>query len=51
MKCIICNQEVGNKGVSSHLRRQHGISNKDYYDKYLKKENEGKCIRFEEADL
>lgn len=44
MRCIICNQEVGNKGISSHLRRQHEISNKDYYDKYLKKENEGKCI-------
>ena len=34
--CKICNKELGSKGISSHLRRQHKISNKEYYDKYLK---------------
>ena len=43
MICKICNLEIGNKGISSHLRRRHGISNKDYYDQYLKKPDEGIC--------
>ena len=41
--CVICNQSLGSKGISSHLRRKHNITNKDYYDKYLKNENEGVC--------
>jgi uncharacterized protein YaeQ len=45
MKCEICNKEVnGTKGLSIHLSKNHKeISMKNYYDKYLKKENEGKC--------
>ena len=43
MICKICNLEIGNKGISSHLRRRHGISNKEYYDQYLKKPDEGIC--------
>lgn len=43
MICKICGKELNNKGISSHLRRNHFISNKEYYDKYLLKENEGKC--------
>lgn len=43
-KCILCNKNIENKGIGSHLRRQHNISNQEYYDKYLKKDNEGKCI-------
>ena len=42
-KCIICNQKLGSKGISSHLRRKHDITNKEYYDLYLRKENEGIC--------
>lgn len=42
-KCTICGQELGSKGISSHLRRLHGISNQEYYDKFLKKEGEGIC--------
>lgn len=41
--CKICNQELGSKGISSHLRRKHNITNKEYYDEYLKKEDEGIC--------
>ena len=41
--CKLCNKELSPKGISSHLRRQHNITNKEYYDKYLKKDNEGYC--------
>ena len=43
MKCSICNIEVGNKGISSHLRRRHQTSNQEYYDQFIKKLNEGIC--------
>jgi len=44
MKCEICNKEVdGLKGLSCHLVKYHKSDKKEYYDKYLKKENEGKC--------
>jgi len=45
MKCKICNKEVdGTKGLSIHLIKCHdNISIKEYYDVYLKKENEGIC--------
>ena len=40
-RCAICNKEYKNFGV--HLK-SHNISPKEYYDKYLKKnENEGIC--------
>ena len=44
MKCILCDLEIGNKGFSSHLKRKHNISNKEYYDKYLKRPEEGQCL-------
>ena len=37
--CKICNKEVD---LRTHLRT-HKISAKEYYDTYIKKENEGKC--------
>lgn len=45
MKCEICNKEMnGLRNLSSHLTQNHKIKNKkEYYDRYLKKENEGKC--------
>lgn len=46
MECGICNKEVNEtKGLSIHLIKKHkeDISVKEYYDKYLKKENEGTC--------
>ena len=42
-KCKICGQECGSKGISSHLKRKHQLVSKDYYDKYLKTDSEGKC--------
>lgn len=44
-KCSICDfsSEVYS-GLSSHIIQKHKIKIKDYYDTFLKKENEGKCI-------
>ena len=42
--CQICNKECKNNiGLSSHIR-SHDIPSGGYYDKYLKKENEGICL-------
>ena len=44
MKCLICGKETnGYVGLCSHIHL-HNISSKEYYDKYLKQENEGKCL-------
>lgn len=44
MKCKICEKETnGYVGLVSHLHL-HNISSREYYDKYLKQENEGKCL-------
>ena len=44
MICEICNVEKdGLKGLSLHLNKKHDINIKEYYDKYLKKENDGIC--------
>lgn len=43
-KCKICGKEIGNKGLTSHFKNTHSISSKEYYDKYLKQEGEGKCL-------
>jgi hypothetical protein len=43
MKCEICGREFKNyKSLSLHLRT-HKITSKEYYDKFLKKEDEGIC--------
>lgn len=41
INCILCGKEFNSQG--SHLR-QHNITNKCYYDKYLKTDDEGKCL-------
>lgn len=41
IKCEICGYESSRLG--SHVSQYHKIRPKDYYDKHLKKENEGKC--------
>lgn len=41
MQCIICGKEC--KSLGNHLL-EHKITAKDYYDKYLRKPNEGRCI-------
>jgi hypothetical protein len=47
MKCEICDYELKDiKGLSIHLSKVHkyeSIKIKEYYDMYLKKENEGSC--------
>lgn len=42
MICKICGKEVKNKGITSHLRK-HKMSDKEYYDKYVKTKFEGIC--------
>jgi hypothetical protein len=44
MKCQICNKEVKNlKSLSTHIQFSHENKKEEYYDKYMKSENEGKC--------
>jgi hypothetical protein len=40
-KCFICGELYSPFG--KHLISVHNITSKDYYDKFMKKENEGKC--------
>ena len=41
--CRICGREcVNNTGLVSHLQK-HNISSKEYYDRYLRKKDEGIC--------
>ena len=43
--CQICNKECKNfSSLSQHISRIHKLAIKYYYDKYLKKGNEGKCL-------
>lgn len=41
-KCLICDLEL--KTIGKHLKTKHNLTYKDYYDLYLKKENEGLCF-------
>lgn len=44
--CKICNKTIIGSYASftrSHLKNYHNISVKDYYDNYIKHDNEGKC--------
>lgn len=44
MKCEICNRECKNFiSLSSHVSYIHKLSSKEYYDKYLKQEDEERC--------
>lgn len=44
LKCEECGKlVVNNNGLASHIRRAHQMTPKQYYDKYIKKENEGIC--------
>jgi hypothetical protein len=44
MKCKICDKNCKNfQGLSIHVVKLHKIALKDYYDKFLKKEDEGVC--------
>lgn len=42
--CCICNTDIKND-IKEHLMlNHHNFSHKVYYDTYLKKQNESKCI-------
>ena len=41
-KCKICGEKF--KMLCKHVRHAHGITSKEYYDKFFKSENEGKCL-------
>ena len=44
IKCKICNEEFStNKQLSWHVKH-HNMTNKEYYDKYLKQPKEGICL-------
>lgn len=44
MKCKICDLECKSfPTLFSHLKRQHNLTNQEYYDKFFKKENEEFC--------
>lgn len=44
MKCEICHQECkSNISFVKHLKNKHDIESQEYYDTYLKKDNEGVC--------
>jgi len=44
MKCEICKREFQNaRGLCSHIQ-SHQMNVKEYYDKYLKRENDGVCL-------
>ncbi len=45
MECKICNSEINsNNHFGTHIKKYHNINSKEYYDKYLKKENEDICL-------
>ena len=43
INCKICQRKFPINGFCVHIFRSHGLRTKEYYDKYLKKENEGIC--------
>lgn len=44
--CKICDKHIKNyRGMSSHIRHKHNMAVKQYYDKYMKKENENICTQ------
>lgn len=42
MKCAMCGIEL--KFLNKHLENVHNMTQKEYYDTYLKKPHEGKCL-------
>lgn len=43
MICELCKKEFKLKSLAAHVKRTHNMDNKEYYDKYLKKPEEGTC--------
>ena len=52
MICQICNQEFTDAGFAYHIHFSHHLSDKRYYDRYIKVESEGICEKCgKEADF
>lgn len=44
IECKICGRECkSHASLGTHLRKKHNVLSEDYYIKYIKTENEGKC--------
>ena len=44
--CCICSKSFARfNGLARHLKVQHNLSPKDYYDQFLKTETDGKCLK------
>lgn len=43
IKCELCGLELPTTSLARHLRFRHSISNKEYYDKFIRKPGEGIC--------
>lgn len=41
--CCLCGLTTTTKGFANHLRSKHKMTTKEYYDLYIKQENEGIC--------
>lgn len=41
--CILCGFKTNTKGIANHLKVKHNMTTREYYDLYLKSENEGIC--------
>lgn len=45
IQCKICGKECSTtRGLAYHVRITHNLNSKEYYDTYLKRDNEGKCL-------
>lgn len=43
--CEVCKENIKNYATFWRHLKIHNLTTKDYYDKFLKKENEGICLR------
>jgi hypothetical protein len=45
IKCLICLREFKNrKALSTHINLSHQLTSKQYYDKFIKKDDDGICL-------
>lgn len=43
-KCKLCDEEIlTNTGLASHISNKHKLKIEEYYDRFIRKEDEGKC--------
>ena len=44
LRCEICDYECSKFYLSTHVKKKHSLSYKEYYDFYVKQEEEGRCL-------